>query len=60
MGPTPVLAVLGIELDYLAQVARLPDEKLQALKELIHSRLPRKMVLQARTRITHWPFASCG
>ena len=55
-----MLAVLGIELDYLAQVARLPDEKLQALKELIHSRLPRKMVLQARTRITHWPFASCG
>ena len=42
MGPTPVLAVLGIELDSLAQVARLPDEKLQALKELIHSWLPRK------------------
>ena len=42
MGPTPVLAVLGIELDSLAQVARLPDEKLQALKELIYSWLPRK------------------
>ena len=42
VGPTPVLAVLGIELDSLAQVARLPDEKLQALKELIHSCLPRK------------------
>ena len=35
--PLPVLAVLGIELDSLAQMARLPDEKLQALKELIHS-----------------------
>ena len=42
VGPTPVLAVLGIELDSLAQLARLPDEKLQALKELIHSWLPRK------------------
>ena len=42
VGPTPVLAFLGIELDSLAQVARLPDEKLQALKELIHSWLPRK------------------
>ena len=41
VGPTPVLAVLGIELDSLAQVARLPDEKLQALKELIPSWLPR-------------------
>ena len=42
VGPTPVLAVLGIELDSLAQVARLPEGKLQALKELIHSWLPRK------------------
>ena len=42
MGPTPVLAVLGIKLGSLAQVARLPDEKLHALKELLHSWLPRK------------------
>ena len=49
VGPTRVLAVLGIELDSLAQVPRLPEEKLKALKELIDSWLP---------RITHWPFAS--
>lgn len=36
VGPTPVLAVLGFELDSLAQVPRLPEGKLQALKELIH------------------------
>ena len=42
VGPTPVLAVLGIELDSLAQVARLPEGKLQALKELIHLWLPWK------------------
>ena len=41
-GPTPVLAVLSIELDSLARVARLSDEKLQVLKELLHSWLPRK------------------
>ena len=29
MGPTPVLAALGIELDSLAQVAHLPEGKLQ-------------------------------
>ena len=42
VGPTLVLAVLGIELDSLAQVAHLPEGKLQALKELIHSWLLRK------------------
>ena len=36
VGPTPVLAVLGFELDSLAQVPHLPEGKLQALKELIH------------------------
>lgn len=42
VGPTLVLAVLGIELDSLAQVAHLPEGELQALKELIHSWLLRK------------------
>ena len=42
VGHTPLLAVQGIELDSLTQVAHLPDEKLQSLKELIHSWLPRK------------------
>lgn len=42
VGPSPALAVLGIELDSLAQVERLPEGKLQALKELIHLWLPWK------------------
>ena len=42
VGHTPLLAVQGIELDSLTQGAHLPDEKLQSLKELIHSWLPRK------------------
>ena len=35
VGPSTVLVVLGIELDSVSQVARLPGEKLLALKELI-------------------------
>ena len=42
VGPTPVIAVLSIELGSLAHVAHLPEGKLQALKELIHSWLPQK------------------
>ena len=42
VGPTTVLVVLGIELDSFNQVARLPQEKLLALKNLISSWLPRK------------------
>ena len=42
VGPTPLLTVLGIELDSLGQVARLPADKLQALRDLILSWLPRK------------------
>ena len=42
VGPSPLLTVLGIELDSLAQVARLPADKLHALKELISSLLPPK------------------
>ena len=41
VGPTLVLTVRCIDLDSLAQVARLPEGKLQALKVLILSRLPR-------------------
>ena len=35
MGPSPVMTVLGIELDSLAQVARLPDDKLLALQNMV-------------------------
>ena len=42
VGPSTVLVVLGIELDSVNQVARLPQEKLSLLQELIGSWLPRK------------------
>ena len=42
VGPATVLVVLGIELDSVSQIARLPAEKLSALKDLISSWLPRK------------------
>lgn len=42
MGPSPVMTVLGIELDSVAQVARLPDDKLLAIQDMVHSWLPRK------------------
>ena len=35
VGPTPLLTVLGIELDSVAQVACLPAEKLQVPRDLI-------------------------
>ena len=42
IGPSTHLVVLGIELDSLEQSARLPADKLAALRELIQSwRLPR-------------------
>ena len=34
------MTVLGIELDLVNQVARLPEDKLLALRELIHSWMP--------------------
>ena len=37
IGPSSCLVVLGIELDSVAQVARLPAEKLHALQELIQA-----------------------
>ena len=40
VGPSTVLVVLGIELDSVNQVARLPAQKLSALKDLISSWLP--------------------
>ena len=42
VGPSQVLTVLGIELDSVEQIARLPADELQALNELITSWLPRK------------------
>jgi len=42
VGPSSVLTVLGIELDSDLQMARLPEDKLQALQGLVHSWLPRK------------------
>ena len=36
MGPTPVLTVLGIELESIAQAACLPADKLHILQDLIH------------------------
>ena len=42
VGPSTVLVVLGIELDSVNQVARLPPEKLSALHELITSWLTRR------------------
>ena len=41
-GPATVLVVLGIELDSINQAARLPADKLSALKGLISSWLPRR------------------
>lgn len=42
VGPSMVLTVVGIELDSYNQVARLPQEKLLAIQNLIGSWLPRK------------------
>ena len=42
VGPSTVLVVLGIELDSVNQIARLPAEKLSALRDLITSWLSRK------------------
>lgn len=36
-GPVSVLIVMGIEIYSLAQVARLPDDKLNALRKLLSS-----------------------
>ena len=42
VGPSTSLIVLGIELDSLHQVARLPADKLAALRDLIRSWRPRR------------------
>ena len=40
VGPATSMTVLGIELDLVNQVARLPEDKFLALRELIHSWMP--------------------
>ena len=42
VGPATSMTILGIELDSVNQVARLPEDKLVALRELIHSWMPRR------------------
>ena len=42
VGPATSMTVLGIELDFVNQVACLPEDKLLALRELIHSWMPRR------------------
>ena len=42
VGPATSMTILGIELDSVNQVARLPEDKLLALRELIHSWMPRR------------------
>ena len=42
VGPATSMTVLGIELDSVNQVARLPEDKLLALRELLHSWMPRR------------------
>ena len=53
VGPSTVLVVLGIELDYFNQVANLLQEKLLALQNLIGSWLPSEMVQQTRAPIPY-------
>ena len=45
VGPATSMAILGIELDSVNQVACLPEDKLLALRELIHSRMPCSLLL---------------
>ena len=42
LGPATSMTVLGIEQDFVNQVARLPEGKLLAPRELIHSWMPRR------------------
>ena len=42
VGPSTCMVVLGIELDSVNQIARLPFEKLSALQELLTSWVPRR------------------
>ena len=45
VGPATSMAILGIELDSVNQVACLPEDKLLALRELIHSWMPCSLLL---------------
>ena len=49
-GPATCLSFLGLELDTVAMVLRLPASKLEALQVLIRSWLPSRL-LQARSRV---------
>ena len=40
VGPATSMTILGIELDSVNQVAHLPEDKLLALREIIHSWMP--------------------
>ena len=42
VGPSPVMTVLGIELDPSAQVAHRPDDKLLASQDMVQLWLPQK------------------
>ena len=42
VGSATSMAILGIELDSVNQVAHLPEDKLLALRELIHFWMPRR------------------
>ena len=42
VGPATSMTILGIELDSVNHVACLPEDKLLALRELIHSWMPRR------------------
>ena len=42
VGPFPLMTVLGIKLDPSVQVARLPDDNLLALHDMVQSWLPQK------------------
>ena len=42
VGPATSMTILGIELDSVNQVPRLPEDKLLPLRELIHSWMPRR------------------
>lgn len=42
LGPATSMTVLGIEQDFVNQVACLPEGKLLAPRELIHSWMPRR------------------
>ena len=59
VGPATSMTILGIELDSVNQVARLPEDKLLALRELIHSWMPRRWCRKRELEFLSWPFTPC-